>query len=100
MYSNFAKIEQFEHEILHHSQQLENRLSDLTLKETQIQASEIRLHFFMSLTNQKSASMAQLRMIKIEIPSKIRIVQALLRNTKYCEEITCYSDAMFSYNIS
>ena len=49
MNSYFQKIEQFEHEILHHSQQLENRLADLTLKETQVQASEICLHFFMSI---------------------------------------------------
>ena len=81
MNSYFQKIEQFEHEILHHSQQLENRLSDLTLKETQIQASEIRLHFFMSLSNQKSAYFSQLKMIKIEMPSEIKLVQALLRNT-------------------
>ena len=49
MNSYFQKIEQFEHEILHHSQQLENRLADLTLKETPVQASEICLHFFMSI---------------------------------------------------
>ena len=51
----------------------ENRLSDLNLKETQIQAKTIRLHFFMSISNQKSAYISQLKQIKIEIPSDVKI---------------------------
>ena len=30
----------------------------------------------------------------------MKLVQALLRKTKHCEEIECWSDAIFSYNVS
>ena len=65
-----------------------------------MQPKTTRLHFFMSISSQKSAYFSQLKTLKIEIPSDVELFQALLTNTKYCDKLKCWQDAAFSYNSS
>ena len=78
----------------------ENRLADLNIKETQLEAkSSIRLHFFHDNFKPK-AYFAQLRNLKITTPPDVKLFQALLTNTKYCVKLNCWQDAAFSFNES
>ena len=65
-----------------------------------MQAKSIRLHFFMSISSQKRAYFSQLKNLKIETPSDVKLFQALLTNTKYYDKLKCWQDAAFSYNES
>jgi hypothetical protein len=96
--TNFKKIEHFEHEILHHSQELETKLSGLNIAERQLEAKNIRLYLFMQISNQKSSYFSNLKALEIQTPADILLFQHLLTNKKYCKNLQCYKDAIFNFN--
>ena len=83
---------------MHHSQELETKLSGLNIAERQLEAKNIRLYLFMQISSQKSSYFSSLKSLDIQTPPDISLFQNLLTNKKYCRGLRCFKDAIFDFN--